>query len=208
MALLGTNLTELFLLEGTIQQGQFTKLLLFVDILFVVNDYKHLVDHVSCCVDRSLVVSGDDNMKRFTVTFHHFAISSTSGSFFDGSFTTNGNLTTSLCFQLLLSLSTWANDETDKIVLRVFFDGDPNLVGPLSLEEAAGSIGRVHIHELFQNVLALVRQTLSPTNSSGILPLTIGSVDCSGVGEKVGMIRSSWLVSIYLRQDRKDKQKK
>lgn len=124
MTLLTTYLTVLIFFECTIQQCQFAKLLLLVNILFVIDDHQHLFDHIGCCIDRSLVITGDDHVKGFIVAVHDLAITSSPRSFLDRATSADCDLTSRLRLQLFLCLTAWSDDQSNEVVLRMVFDWD------------------------------------------------------------------------------------
>jgi len=59
MALLGADGTVLILLEGSVQQRQFAKLSLLVNVLLVVDHHEHLLNEPSGLVELDRVVAGN-----------------------------------------------------------------------------------------------------------------------------------------------------
>lgn len=135
MTFLGTNLTVFLLFERSVQKSQLSKLLLLVHILFIVDDYQHLLNHICRGINRSLIVASNDHMKWFVIRFHNFSIASSSSTFFDRPSATNGDFASRLGLQFLLRLSTRSNDQSDKVVLGMFLHGNANLFRTLALEE-------------------------------------------------------------------------
>jgi len=173
-----TNLAKFIFLERTIQQCQFTQLILLVNVSFIINDHKHLVDHISGRIDRLLIVTSDDNMKRIVLSFYQLAITSSSRSDLDGSSSTNGNLTSCLSFEIFLSLSAGTNNKTNKIVGRVLFDGNSNLVGTFALEQATLASGGIHLHNLFQDIVAFGTVAFPPPNCARVFALAVYTINC------------------------------
>jgi len=124
MALLTTDLTILIIFECTIQQCQFSKLSLLVNVLFVIDDHQHLFDHICCCVDRSLVITGNDYVKGFIVALHDLTIPSSLCPSFDRTTPANCDLASRLGLKFFLCLTTWSDDQSNKVILRMLFDWD------------------------------------------------------------------------------------
>ena len=177
VTLFTTNLTILVLFECTVEESQFAKLLLLVNILFVINDHKHLFNHIGGCVYRSLVVTGNDDVKGFIVAFHNLAIASSPCSFLDGTSSTDCNLAAGLGLQLLLCLTTWSNDQSDKVVCRMLLDGNTNFLGSFAFEESRLTGCRIHVHKFLNHIVALRRIPLSPTNSPSVFAFSIRAVN-------------------------------
>lgn len=177
VALLTTYLTILVFFERTIQKCQFAKLLLLVHILFVINHHQHLFYHIRCCVDRSLVITGNDHVKGFVVALHNLAIPSSPCSFLNRSAPADGDLASRLGLQLFLCLTTWSDDQSNKIVLRVLFDWNSNFLGSFAFEQSGLTGGWIHVHQFFKYVVALGSASLSPTNGPCIFAFAIGTVN-------------------------------
>jgi len=178
MSLFGTNLTKLIFLQRTIQERQFPELLLLVNVLFVVDNHQHLLDHVGGRVDGILIVPGNDHMEWFIVTIHNFPIATSAGTFFDGSSTPNGDFAARLGFQFLLGFSPWSDDQSNEVIGWMLVQRDSYLSLPLPGQEI-GLTPRswVHVDQLFEYVLSLVRVALSPPFGPSVLTLAIGTVD-------------------------------
>mmetsp|Transcript_33885 Transcript_33885/g.70434 ORF Transcript_33885/g.70434 Transcript_33885/m.70434 type:complete len:244 (-) Transcript_33885:523-1254(-) len=137
-------------------------------------------------------------MQRFIVAFHNFSVSTTTRSFLDGSTPTNGNLTAGLAFQFLLGFTTWSNDESNKVVVGVFFDWNTNLFDAFANQQGGSARQTTHhstsaqrtptrtgrssfageSHNTLQQVLTLRCVTFSPTHSSCIFAFSVRAVDC------------------------------
>lgn len=178
MTLFGTGGTILLFLESSVQQGQFSELLLLVHIRLIVNDHKHLFNHIGSGVDCLLVLSGNNDMQGLIVSVHDLSVPSSTRSFLDRAASTNSNFAPSLGFQFLLSFSTRSNNETNKVVIGMRFNRDANLFGPFAHKEVALTCGGIEIHEFLQDILAFGRVAFLPADRTGILALAVRSVFC------------------------------
>lgn len=149
MSLLRTNLTKLLLLEGSVQQGQFPQLRLFMNVLFVINHNQHLANHIGGGIDTLLVLSRNDHMKGFVIAVHDLAVAASPGALLDTPLAANSDFAARLGFQLFLCLSAGANDEADKVVVGVLFDRNWNFDGAFSSKQGVVFCGGVHVHEFF-----------------------------------------------------------
>ena len=135
MPLLGTNLTIFLILQGSIQKRQLSQLLLLVHVLIIVNNHQHLLDHIRCGINGSLMITSDDNVKWIIIPIHHLSIATSSGSLLDRSLATNGNFASRLVLHFFLRFAARANDETYKVVGGMLFDRYVDFAGALAFEE-------------------------------------------------------------------------
>ena len=185
MSLFGANRTKLVRLESTIQQGEFSQLLLLVHILLIVNDLQHFRDHRTRRIDRRRIVPRNQNVQWLIVRRHDLAVPTTPGAFLDGPSTANGNFAARLGFQFLLCLSTGTNDESNEVVIGMFVNGNGYLLDAFAHEGAGGPTGE--LEDAVQEVLTLVGVFFPPADGAGVLAFAVGVVDCeSRMSEKVG----------------------
>ncbi len=151
---------------------------MLVHILFVINDHQHLFDHIGRCVHRSLVVTGNDNVQRFVVALHDLAIPSSPCSLFYRPSATDCNLASRLGLQFFLSLTTWSNDQSDKVVGRMLFDRNSNLLGSFAFEQIVLTGCWVHVHEFFEDIVSFRGVSLLPTNGPRVFAFSIRAVNC------------------------------
>jgi hypothetical protein len=179
VSLLGANLAVLLLLQCPVKEGKLSELLLLVYVLLIVDHDKHLFDHFRGGVDRVLVVTCNHHVKGLVVALHDLAVSPSTRSLLHGPLSPNRNLAPRLGLQLLLRLASGADDQPDKVVVRVLVDGDPDLFRALLPHEqprlAPG--GRIEVHETLQHVLPLGPVPLTPPLGPGVLPLPVGTVN-------------------------------
>mmetsp|Transcript_35189 Transcript_35189/g.85246 ORF Transcript_35189/g.85246 Transcript_35189/m.85246 type:complete len:231 (-) Transcript_35189:362-1054(-) len=116
-------------------------------------------------------------MQRLIVGFRNFSIAAAPCSLLDRTLSSDGNLATSLCFQIFLCFTTWPNDQSNKVVLRMFFHRNANLFGSLAPKESTLPSCRVQVHEFFQQILTFRSHSISPTDGTSILSFSVSTID-------------------------------
>ena len=182
VTLFPTQCTVLILLQGSVQERQFSELCLFVNIFIIVDDHQHILNHLCCRIDTLLPISRHHHMKRFIISLHHLSISPTPRSLLHTSLSPNSNLTPCLAFHFFLGFAPWTNDQSNKIVRRMVLHRYINLPRPLPIEQR-WSDGRRSIPTrsqfkyFFKGILPETGKAFPPPNRPRILSFPIRSVN-------------------------------